>query len=489
MTLSAAEQYLLELINRGRLDPLVEAKRYGISLNADLAPGTISGDASQVLAPNAELSAAAAAHSAWMLEQNVFTHTGSGGSSAGERMAASGYDFIGQWTWRENLAWVGTTGTIDLEAVIEGQYDGLFRSAGHRANTFATTISEVGLAQVAGVFVQDGQSYNSSMLTENFAASGDATFITGVSYRDSDRDLFYSISEGRADYRIIVDGQRAVTGDSGGYGLDVGASSQTYVRINQGNRAIAGLEVDMSGGNVKLDVVTSSNGSTSLELSGSAQLLGGVADARLLGVADLSLNGSGYDNRLIGNKGDNAIKGYGGEDRLYGYNGSDDIRGGRGDDVVFGGWGDDIMRGDIGNDKLFGGNNVDRLFGGGNNDQLYGQNGGDRLYGGFGNDLLFGGNGRDVLHGGAANDRMTGGFGADVFIFTDGYDVIRDFEDDLDTIKIGRTVAGDGATISSLLGGATVRNGNTTLHFDDGDRLTFYFIDNPELLANDLLIV
>lgn len=489
MTLSAAEQYLLELINRGRLDPLAEAKRYGISLNADLDPGTISGEALQVLAPNAELSVAAAAHSAWMLDENVFTHTGSGGSSAGERMAASGYDFVGQWTWRENLAWVGTTGTIDLEDVIEGQYDGLFRSAGHRANTFDDTIAEVGLGQVAGMFTQGGQSYSSSMLTENFAASGDATFITGVSYRDADRDRFYSIGEGRADYRIIADGQRAVTQDSGGYGLDVGDDAQTYVRVNQGSRAIAGLEVDMSNGNVKLDVVTSSNGSTSLELSGSAQLLGGIADARLLGVADLSLNGSGYDNRLIGNKGDNAIKGYGGDDRLYGYYGNDDIRGGSGDDVVFGGWGNDEIRGNIGDDKLYGGKSADRVIGGGDNDQLDGQDGNDRLYGEQGNDRLFGGNGNDVLKGGADDDRMTGGAGADVFVFNGGDDVIRDFENDVDMIKIGRGMAGEGATVESLLDDATVTRGNTVLHFEDGGSLTFYFIDDPELLANDLLIV
>ena len=327
------------------------------------------------------------------------------------------------------------------------------------------------------------------MLTENFAASGDATFITGVSYRDADRDRFYSIGEGRADYRIIVDGQRAVTQDSGGYGLDVGNDAQTYVRVSQGSRAIAGLEVDMSDGNVKLDIVTSSNGSTSLELSGSAQLLGGIADARLLGIADLSLSGSGYDNRLIGNKGDNAINGYGGDDRLYGYYGNDDIRGGSGDDVVFGGWGSDEIRGTIGDDKLYGGKSADRVIGGGDNDQLDGQDGNDRLYGEQGNDRLFGGNGNDVLKGGADDDRMTGGAGADVFVFNGGDDVIRDFENDVDMIKIGRGMAGEGATVESLLDDATVTRGNTVLHFEDGGSLTFYFIDDPELLANDLLIV
>lgn len=38
MTISAAEQLLIELINRARLDPLAEAQRLGIDLNAGLAP-------------------------------------------------------------------------------------------------------------------------------------------------------------------------------------------------------------------------------------------------------------------------------------------------------------------------------------------------------------------------------------------------------------------------------------------------------------------
>ncbi len=34
---SQAEQYLLELINRARLDPQAEADRFGIDLNENLA--------------------------------------------------------------------------------------------------------------------------------------------------------------------------------------------------------------------------------------------------------------------------------------------------------------------------------------------------------------------------------------------------------------------------------------------------------------------
>ena len=64
--LSAAEQLLIEMINRMRLDPEGEAERFGIDLNEGLAAGTLDGSARQVLAPNELLHDAADAHGAWM---------------------------------------------------------------------------------------------------------------------------------------------------------------------------------------------------------------------------------------------------------------------------------------------------------------------------------------------------------------------------------------------------------------------------------------
>jgi len=92
MTVSAAEQYLLELINRARLDPQAEAARYGVSLNTGLAAGTISGTPVQVLAHNTELERAAVDHSEWMLATNTFSHEGVGGSDPGDRIEAAGYE-------------------------------------------------------------------------------------------------------------------------------------------------------------------------------------------------------------------------------------------------------------------------------------------------------------------------------------------------------------------------------------------------------------
>ena len=93
MALTAAEQYLLELINRARLDPVAEAARLGVDLNQGLAAGTIRGQAQQVLAHDSRLETSAQDHSAWMLAADVFSHTGAGGSSATQRMQEAGYCF------------------------------------------------------------------------------------------------------------------------------------------------------------------------------------------------------------------------------------------------------------------------------------------------------------------------------------------------------------------------------------------------------------
>ncbi|MFD1808957.1 hypothetical protein ACFSHQ_15055 [Gemmobacter lanyuensis] len=66
MTITALEQYAIELVNRARLDPLAEARRFGFDLNAGLSPGTIDGTARQVLAPNELLAAAANRHGEWI---------------------------------------------------------------------------------------------------------------------------------------------------------------------------------------------------------------------------------------------------------------------------------------------------------------------------------------------------------------------------------------------------------------------------------------
>ncbi|MGL4487910.1 MAG: hypothetical protein ACRCU5_00505, partial [Rhizobiaceae bacterium] len=96
MPLDSHEQYLLELINRARLDPSAELARYNAAvasgifddspmtgLNDGLAPGTISTAAIQPLAVNENLNTAATGHSLHMLTVDQFNHSGIGNGDIG----------------------------------------------------------------------------------------------------------------------------------------------------------------------------------------------------------------------------------------------------------------------------------------------------------------------------------------------------------------------------------------------------------------------
>jgi Ca2+-binding RTX toxin-like protein len=112
-------------------------------------------------------------------------------------------------------------------------------------------------------------------------------------------------------------------------------------------------------------------------------------------------------------------------------------------DVHTGQQGNDSMNGGDGADSLSGGVGSDTLIGGVGADTLIGGQGGDQLDGGVDLDRLEGGEGNDLLIGGAANDYMVGGSGADTFLFYPSdhstplhYDIITDFEDGIDKLRI-----------------------------------------------------
>ena len=469
MALTAAEQYLIELINRARLDPLAEAARYGLGLNAGLTGTVIGTRALEPVSPNTALETAALGHATWMLQNDSFDHTGADGSTPGARINKAGYAFVGTWAWRENLAWTGTTGALDLESAIAEHHEGLYRSAGHRVNTFSANVREVGVAQVPGNFTHLGTTYKSSMLTVDYAASGTDVFVTGVAYTDANKDSFYSIGEGDAGIWFRADGAGATTASAGGYGFGVKASGSLTVNVGDGSQTLAVLQVDAADGNVKVDLVTEASGDTYLALSASATLVSGITDARLLGSADLNLSGNGENNKLVGNTGNNELHGFGGDD---------DLLGGRGDDKLFGGDGNDLLRGGTGRDASWG--DLGTSGASGNS---------DILYGGAGNDRLIGQSGADILNGGLGNDVLTGGGGRDTFVFTAGRDRITDFAENVDTVEINAATLGIDMTLDEVISMGRVENGDAVFDFGGGNVLTLEGHSDLSLLFNDLMIV
>ena len=86
------------------------------------------------LALNSKLSEAAQTHSQNMATQDFFSHTGKDGSSAGDRVSRTGYDWR---TVAENIAAGQQTPAEVVNAWIN--------SPGHRANMLNTTIKEIGV--------------------------------------------------------------------------------------------------------------------------------------------------------------------------------------------------------------------------------------------------------------------------------------------------------------------------------------------------------
>lgn len=183
---------------------------------------------------------------------------------------------------------------------------------------------------------------------------------------------------------------------------------------------------------------------------GSDIIIGGLNDAHLYGggASDIIRGGAG-DDSIYGEAAGDVLRGGGGNDRIEGQSGDDEMRGNAGSDTMLGAWGSDTIRGDLGDDSIDG------------------DGGGDKLIGGDGNDTLNGGSGFDVISGHRGDDILTGGEHGDVFEFAQknfGEDVITDFENGLDVLRIGSAVASSFAEAE-----ITVLNSSTLVSFGDDE--------------------
>lgn len=139
------EQLMLELINRGRMDPLAEAKRYGISLNEGPPSKTISSSPKEVLAGNDAIGAAADNHNGWLLANDILSHVETSGSpgftgaSHVDRMTFAGYAGYNQ---KENIGYksgANTTQSVyDLHRMLF--VDAGVSGRGHRINLMSDNI-------------------------------------------------------------------------------------------------------------------------------------------------------------------------------------------------------------------------------------------------------------------------------------------------------------------------------------------------------------
>ncbi|RDW13745.1 CAP domain-containing protein [Paracoccus thiocyanatus] len=398
---SANERYFVNLVNQARraegLSPLAIEKR----LN-DSADG----------------------HSRWMLDTDIFSHTGRGGSSSRERMEGAGFHLAGDWMTAENIGYVSIQGEADLRDEIRQLHQNLMNSLGHYQNIMSDA-GYIGIGIQVGFLTVNGRDYKVLMATQNFAdTDGQVRVDTGTFARVADpgANLFL---QSRAGWLESFDGQRFVTP----------GPAQSTPRND---------DYQLTARN---DVAWGGNGNDWMDgRRGHDSLSGGPGNDRIFG-------GEGFDS-------------------LHGGIGNDSVQGGPGNDTLAGAEGNDQLRGELGNDTLWGGMGQDVMLGGYGQDFLDGGAGNDWLRGEPGNDRLVGAAGNDTLHGGLGNDVLIGGAGADVFIFQhgQGVDTISGYQRGIDRLLIGDGLldANPAAFIRDHM--HKTANG-VVIDFGDGDRI------------------
>lgn len=123
------------------------------------------------------LNASSEDHSTWMLDRDIFSHTGAGGSSATQRMQAAGFDLSGSWRTGENIAWQSERGAPGISDDVAQLHQNLMNSPGHRANILNPNFEYIGI----GIETGDMQGFDAVMVTQNFGATaGTVDLDTGT---------------------------------------------------------------------------------------------------------------------------------------------------------------------------------------------------------------------------------------------------------------------------------------------------------------------
>ena len=434
-----------------------------------------------------DLNKAAEEHSEWMLEEDIFSHTGEDDSSPHERMEDAGFEFSGRWASAENVAWQSTRGAAGLSDDVVDLHNALMNSPGHRANILNPDFQYIGIGLENGDFTHGAFTYDSLMVTQNFArttadvtldpgSGGSSVPVTNGTAGDDDLELTSRGSLIAGAGNDTLNGSSDADELSGGHGHDTvkGRGGDDEMNGGTGNDTMrGGTGDDRIFGNSARDRLFGESGNDFISGGDGADYVDG---------------GSGSDT-IYGRSGWDSLNGGDGNDSIYGSEGDDEINGGNGHDWLSGGSAWDTIDGNGGNDTLYGNFGSDRLSGGSNNDQLFGGTGDDTLNGGSGNDLLQGNQGVDVLEGGTGNDTLRGGTLADTFVFDEGFDrdVIEDFRLGEDILSLTRDLAGSGNADQVIDTFGLVTSDGLELNFGGGDVVFLEGLNNLSALADDIV--
>ncbi len=257
---SKAEQHVLEMINRARLDPFAEGTRLGIDIREGLAPS----DAALVtrrppLVLNAKLSSAALSHNQDMWTRSYFAHDAPAPtpSTPPDRMIAAGYS---PDSWGENIAGSSSDTAAGLEDLL--MVDAGISGRGHRKNLLHIyswpTFREIGISYFDGGAV-NGQNLR-DFLTQDFATDNSSgPFVVGIVYDDKNSNGFFDLTDDGIAGAVITPSTGSFQGQSatnGGYAFPTGTSGTLTLTVTGITWAPTVVKkVVLAGENVKVDFI------------------------------------------------------------------------------------------------------------------------------------------------------------------------------------------------------------------------------------------
>lgn len=292
---TAAEQQVLEYINRARANPTAEGTRLGIVITEGFTAAQASDTGPRPpLAMNVNLLATARAHSEDMWTRDYFAHDTLSPPTQtwAQRIAAGGYSGS---MLAENIATGSNHTAVQLEDLL--MLDSGYPGRGHRinlldVNEFSTTyMREIGV----GYYVGSSNKTNvyKDVLTEDFGRrSSIGPLIVGVVYNDTNTNNFYDPGEGMAGVTVRFNGGAgawAVTASAGGFAFPYTGSGSIVVEATGGafGTTVVQKTITRNGENVKVDFKLSDASVTDSDGDG-------LPDAwEMAHFGNLSQNGSG----------------------------------------------------------------------------------------------------------------------------------------------------------------------------------------------------
>ena len=273
---TAAEQLVLEYVNRARSNPIAEGQRLGIDIHEGLSNPNFVGPRPP-LTMNRGLLSIAEAHTRDMYNLNYFSHTDPNGTTPFDRMTHAGYNYL---LAGENMAAGVDQSAADLEDFM--MIDSGTPGRPHRVNLLdlqnpypcgspPCVYTEIGIGYF-GTGATNGEGLN-SLITEDFGATSTGPFLLGVVYNDINGNNFYDIGEGIGGVTITTSngGYYAVSSSSGGYAIPIAMSGTITVTATGPGFGPISRTVTLTGTNLKVDFTAQSVSQTIQSTSQTSQ--------------------------------------------------------------------------------------------------------------------------------------------------------------------------------------------------------------------------